>query len=1093
MAYPIPKEIAYEEKIAFGLTSKQLLYTIATAVLAFQCFNWLKTLLLFPYYAIPPYLIAMLGLGFVFMDFEERLKDLFVYHTNVKKGGYFDAKVRNFVEVENVDKDTLFLKNGGMRAILQVVPMNYSMFDEGRKKAVADSFASFLQQLSHPIQFHIKTVNVDLSRHFEKNEKEIQKKHPKLLPLYADFVQYEQKLISENAVRNRLFYIVVPLEKSEVKKGDRKKYLETLERRTKIVQEGLEGTGLSSIRLETSQLVSFISSYFEDRIAIGNEYLSMATMLKSYLNVETVKAVPLAADGNGKELPPSAYVTPFDDTGKELMKRFEKVMLKDLVCPSRIETTREYIRVNETYYKVVMGQGYPAEVEDGWLDRLISTRDNYDISLHIEPMSIESAKVLLHNQIIKEQADYTIATQKGNPNPSLANKLASTKILFDWLDKGEERLFNVSVYVMCKANNPEQLEYLADKCKADLNSVAIIPKIPYYRMAPAMLSVIPLGTDKLSRKREFPTSALAATFPFISSSLSIEEDGILLGHDRNNLNPIIRDLSQLSNMHMMILAKSGAGKSYTAKLLITRMLMKGTRVYIIDPSGEYVKLCKQYGGQVIKISRENDTIINPLDLCDEDYTDKRISLMGLFSILCGGLSPPLEGALDKALKETYYRKGITESRETWRSPPPIMSDLLQVLRDHLRDAQKSRSFDTKRTIQALITRVEKYCKGGVYSFVDRQTKIDANSPFVVFDIKDLPDEVKPMYMYIVLDFITDKANDDLERKAIVVDEGWSLLNQEKSAEHLLWLIKASRKFNTGMIFITQEVNDMLGSKAGESILANTATKILLAQDSTSIMALSEVLHLNLKERNLLTVAKKGDGLLILENITRVPISIKASPAEHDLITTNPDELKKMQEVKKSQELPTGFDKTKVIKIDPNGNVEIIHLAPKDDGEFDIRKGFFKKSDLTKAQVEQCLADGYEEILKSPGDSGPLQYLVKPRNNEGAEHAFFTHIIANEAWKYSEDVRMNETDGPDVIFTAPCGKIAVEIETSSCNRSEKGMREKFEKLAEKYHDFFILTTDKYAKKEYEEYGNTITRTEIKGAVAGYFNPKGVENE
>jgi hypothetical protein len=499
---------------------------------------------------------------------------------------------------------------------------------------------------------------------------------------------------------------------------------------------------------------------------------------------------------------------------------------------------------------------------------------------------------------------------------------------------------------------------------------------------------------------------------------------------------------------------------------------------------------------VLRISRDSETIINPLDLCGEDYTDKRISLMGLFSILCGGLSPPLEGALDKALKETYFRKGITEIRETWSSPPPTMGDLLEVLKECMRDAQRSRSFDNKRTIQALMTRVEKYCKGGVYSFVDRQTKIDADSPFIVFDIKDLPDEVKPLYMYIVLDFITNRASNDLERKMIVVDEGWSLLNQEKSAEHLLWLIKASRKFNTGITFITQEVNDMLGSKAGESILANTATKILLAQDNTSIMLLSEVLHLNLKERNLLTVAKKGDGLLILENITRVPISIKASPAEHDLITTNPDELRKMIQGKTEakEESISGFDKSKVIRIDPNGNMEVIHLAPKDDGEFDIRKGFFRKSDLTKPQIEQCLADGYDEVYKSQfSDSGPQYYLVKARNNESSDHAFFCHVVVNEAWKHSGDVRINETDGPDVVFSAPCGRIAVEIETGSSNRSENEMRSKFEKLANEYYDFIILITDKGLRKEYEKYGRAITRTEIRGAVAEYFKAKKEGND
>jgi type IV secretory pathway VirB4 component len=410
-------------------------------------------------------------------------------------------------------------------------------------------------------------------------------------------------------------------------------------------------------------------------------------------------------------------------------------------------------------------------------------------------------------------------------------------------------------------------------------------------MAQAMQSTIPLGMDKLKKSREFPTSTLAASFPFISSTPPIETDGILLGHDRNTLNPIVKDLSKLSNSHVMILAKSGAGKSFTAKLLITRMLMGGTKVFIVDPNGEYLRLCQHYGGQKITLSRESETVINPLDMLGEDYADKRLSLIGAFSIMCGGLTPRGEGIVDKTIRKAYANKGITEDKRTWAKEPPTISDVLELLEAESKKAQKSNDTAHRKEVESLIARIGRYAKGGVYGFVDRQTRIDANSEFVVFDINELPDEVKPLYMYIVLDFIVNRTKDDLERKAIVVDEGWSLLNNPKTAERLLWMIKASRKFNTGMIFITQEVNDLIGNKAGESILANTAVKVLLSQDSTVIDPLAEIIHLNSKERNLLTIARKGEGILIVENTVRVPIIIKASPQEHDLITTHPDELK----------------------------------------------------------------------------------------------------------------------------------------------------------------------------------------------------------
>lgn len=1062
MAYPIPSAIAYEEKMAFNLTAKQLGYAVASGFLSLQSYNLLKPIVPEPASMIPSIAVATLGLGFMYLGLEEKLGDLAAYHGSIKSGGYFDKKVRGFVEIDAVEDDTISLKNGEMRAVLQIVPLNFVMFDDQRKKAVTQAFGAFLQQLEQPIQFHARTVNVDLEDYFDNHEKKVADRDKSLLPIYRDFRAYEERMIRENAIRNRLFYAVIPMND---RGKSREKRLELLEKKVRIIQEGMAEAGLVSERLKTEQLVSLVSSYFEERLAIGGDYLSRRTVLANYVESEEKK----------------------EDMDAEKLRQFRKKMIQDLICPSRVETKPDHIKVNETYYRIVMGSGYPKEVDSGWIEKLISTRDNYDITIHIEPTSIEATKVMLHNQIIKEQADYTIATAKGMPNPSLANKLSDTKEFFNWLDRGQERLFNVSVYVMCKAHSMEQLDYLTDKCKADLNSVSIIPKIPYYKMAQGMQSVIPLGTDKVKKAREFPTSALAATFPFISSTPEIEHDGILLAHDRNNGNPIIRDLGNLSNLHFMILAKSGSGKSYTAKLLITRMLMDGNKVFIVDPSGEYIRMCKHYGGQVIKISRESETIINPLDLFGEKFADKRISLMGLFSIISGGLSPSFEGSLDKALKETYWRNGISEDvsdEDIAKIQPPKMSNLLAVLNEQLDNATKYRAYDTKRTIQALVTRVEKYCKGGVYSFVDRQTNIDISKPFIVFDIKDLPDEVKPMYMYIILDFITNRAKEDLERKAIVIDEGWSLLNQEKSAEHLLWLIKSSRKFNTGMTFITQEVNDLLGSKAGESILANTATKILLAQDSASISLLGDCLHLNMKERNFLVSAKRGDGLLVLENAIRVPISVRASPKEHDLITTNPEELKEIA-MKNS---------TAVVEI----TKEDISESAKGNGKttpyaYDSNKFMYKVSDISPDIVRRLKDEGYAEIRKNPyGDGANERYLVKAGPNESNDHAFFVRVVEQEVKMYTKDVKLYNTAGPDVVFSTPMGYVAVEVETGKHKGTEEERAEKFRRLKEDYYSYVILVAYSEFKPEYEKWGKTITRTQLQDTIKSYFNSNALGN-
>lgn len=878
MAYPIPKSISYEEKIAFGLTLKQLGYGLVGAAIAFYLFNLLSPID-FTIAAVVAYIVLFIAGGFIFLDFEDRIKMFLDYYLDIRHAGFDSPEVKRFMEVERIKDDIIFLKNGELRAVIRVRPINFSTIDEEKKERITALFASFLQQVENPIQLHVRTINVDIRDQLDAWEKRIEKTNKQLLPIFKDFRRYEERLLRENTVRERMFYIIVPMSASK----DLEKNIDSLNRKVEIIQESLFAIGLVNNRLTSDELVAFLASYFEDRLLLRNEYLGGRTLLKRWMESREEKIDP----------------------------KIEKELLSTVLCPSRVEVTPDYIKINETYYRPIIGVGFPKYVESGWLERLIGTRDNYDISIHIEPTSIEAAKVMLHKQIVKEEADLAMSMAKGVPNPSLENLLADTKEFFDWLDRGEEQLFNVSVYVVAKARTKEELDYLTAKCKSDLNAVSIIPKIPYYQMAKALKSAMPLGLDRIKKTREFPTSTLAASFPFITTTVESDEtgNGTLIAHDRSTLNPIIVDFNKLSNAHFMLLAKSGAGKSYTSKLLLTRMLMNGARIYVVDPNGEYNRLCAHYAGERIVLSKDSPNIINPLDLFNEDYADKRISLIAIFSIICNGLSPVGEGIIDRVLTAVYEKKGITQDPATWKRQPPVMSDVLNELLLEQERLENSKNKTELKEIQLLITKIRRYTKKGVYGFVDKQTKLDTSKGFIVFDINELPDEVKPLFMFLVLDYIINITKSNLDRKAVVIDEGWSLLNNPKTAEHLLWLIKASRKFNTSMIFITQEVNDLLGNKAGESILANTAIKIMLAQDETVIDALSDIMHFSEKEKTLLTVAKRGEGLLFIENAVRVPIVITASPKEHELITTHPEELKAM--LAKKEEAKQGKEETKV--------------------------------------------------------------------------------------------------------------------------------------------------------------------------------------
>jgi len=742
-------------------------------------------------------------------------------------------------------------------------------------------------------------------------------------------------------------------------------------------------------------------------------------------------------------------------------------MFSYLITPSYLEIKPSYARINETFHRVIQAVGYPRRVEDGWLQAFLNKNDNYDISIHVQPSQIEETLTFLHNQIVKQTTDLISSTAKGTPNPSLEIKLADTKRIYDALYKGEEKLFRLSLYIDNKESTLEKLDLLTEKCKSNLNALLIIPKTTNFRMYEGLRSCLPLGIDELAAQQDFPTNSLAATFPFISSSSS-DKKGILFAHEEETSNPLFINFSSMSNKHFFILGISGSGKSYTAKYLMLQILFaEASQVFILDPNAEYKQICEKFGGENIELSRTSKSMINVFDLTGTDFGSKMLTLISVFDIIVGGLSESQKGVLNRVLPMVYEQKGIFKGEpETWSKKPPTFSNLYGVLEMELKECEKKDkkhySPDTK-SIQVLINRVGMYCRDSFFGFMDRATEIDLKNKFLNFDLSKLPSAVKPLTMFVVLDFIKRELEKNTSSKVLLIDEGWAMLRSKEAEDYLLNFIKTSRKFGASIGFITQEIEDLLSSDGGRSILNQASVKVLMKQNTSNIDLISKVLKLNQNERDFLIKCDKGHGLLIMED-GRYKFFARPSPKIHEMITTDPEEVitlkkKAVKEVKEEKKEPV----------------------------FNIYEGFFLKSKLTADQCKILENEEYVEIGTNPFGPGKGQiYYVKPRFNESPIHSFFCKILEQEIRNYTEHVFLYTTVKPDVVVVKGDKKICFEVETGSMDETnQKATKLKYEKIAQEYDDCYILVTNRDVKKDFEKYGKVIIRSQIKEKVKELF--------
>ncbi|MGA2910459.1 MAG: VirB4-like conjugal transfer ATPase, CD1110 family [Candidatus Microgenomates bacterium] len=561
--------------------------------------------------------------------------------------------------------------------------------------------------------------------------------------------------------------------------------------------------------------------------------------------------------------------------------------LLDAIAPQSIEEDFDYIKINDIYFRTIFVGGYPRFVAPGWLEPVINMDTSLDIAFYVYPVDGKSVLDDLRRKIAEMEAEMSTDIERGKiVDPTTQAKLEDAQALQEQLVKGIERFYEFSFYITIPANSVEELNQITKQVESQLGSLLIVSKHALLDQESGFLSTAPFGMDRLNITRNMDTTSVATTFPLTSTELSSDR-GVLYGINSQNESFIIFDRFSLENANMTIFATSGAGKSYFVKLEALRSLMTGVEVIVIDPESEYQPLATAVGGEYISFAYNSTAKINPFDLSqireegENQLGLKILSLHSLMKVIMGAITPIQEALLDRALVMTYRAKGITMDPDTQGKEPPLMEDLYKTLI----------GMEVPEALD-LSARIEKFVRGSFIGIFDKQTNINITNPFTVFSVKDLQDALRPIAMFIILDYIWTRVKKDMKKRILIVDEAWHMMRYPDTAQFLWSVVKRARKYFLGLTTITQDVEDFLGQDIGKAIVTNSAMQVLLKQSPAAIDKIGEVFYLSQGEKQLLLAANVGEGIFFA-GPHHAPIRVVASEEENKLITTKPQEVVKI--------------------------------------------------------------------------------------------------------------------------------------------------------------------------------------------------------
>lgn len=565
--------------------------------------------------------------------------------------------------------------------------------------------------------------------------------------------------------------------------------------------------------------------------------------------------------------------------------------LKDVIAPAALEISANHVRLGEKLARTLFVFSFPRILTTNWFSPIINMDKVFDISMFVHPVDTAIILRKMQRKVAEVQSQIHIRQEKGLVrDPILDTAYQDLEDLRDKLQQAQERLFSFGLYITIYGNAPEELDKVEADIKSILEARLVYVKPALFQQKEGLDTVFPIATDVLKIHNYLNSSPVSSIFPFVSFDLTSNK-GILYGINAHNNSLVLFDRFSLENYNSVVFAKAGAGKSYTTKLEILRSIMFDTDVIVIDPEREYEYLAEATGGRYFNISLTSKHHINPFDLPlpreDESPADVLrshiINLVGLFRIMLGGLTPEEDAIIDHAITETYASKDITPESDFAKSVPPVMSDLELVVAN-------------MEGGDSIAQRLRKFTQGSWAGFINQPTNVDINQRFVVFSVRDMEDELRPVAMYIIINYIWSAIRSTLKKRLLIVDEAWWIMKNEDGASFLYGIAKRARKYFLGVATVTQDVTDFLNSPYGKPLITNSSIQILLRQAPASIEVLKETFNLTDEEKFLLLESDVGEGLFFA-GLKHVAIKILASYTEDQLITSDPAQLLAIKKAK----------------------------------------------------------------------------------------------------------------------------------------------------------------------------------------------------
>ena len=569
--------------------------------------------------------------------------------------------------------------------------------------------------------------------------------------------------------------------------------------------------------------------------------------------------------------------------------------LADTIAPAALKVGSRELEIGEKFSRTFYTISYPRFLSDSWFTPVINLSKQLDIALHIHPLDTGLVMRNFQKKVAEVQSQIAEREEKGFVrDPMLDTAYRDLEDLRDQLQQAQERLFEVGLYITAYGSTKEELDKVEAEIRGILDAKLVYTKPALFQQEQGFRTTLPLALDELNSHSKLNSSPLSSLFPFVSFDLTSDR-GILYGINRHNASLVLFDRFSLENYNSVVFAKSGSGKSYAVKLEILRSLMFDTDVIVIDPEREYEYLAQATGGRTFNISLSSEHHINPFDLPpvkdDEEPSDilrsNIINLVGLFRIMLGGLTPEEDAIIDRAVTETYALKDITGDIDFTGMEPPLLSDFESIL-------------SGMEGSESLVQRLSKYTRGTWAGFLNQPTNVDINKQLIVFSVRDMEDDLKPVAMYIITHYIWNAVRSELKKRLLVIDEAWWMMKSDDTASFLYSMAKRGRKYYLGLATITQDVEDFLRSPYGRPILTNSSIQLLLKQSPTTIDILKETFNLTDEEKYLLLESGVGEGLFFA-GMKHVAIKIVASYTEDQIITSDPSQLLAIRKEKERME------------------------------------------------------------------------------------------------------------------------------------------------------------------------------------------------